>query len=91
MIIRSGEAGDRYYVVRSGTVRVEPDGGAEVMLRAGDGFGEVALLRDAPRNATVTAADTTVLFAVGRRVFLEAVTGSVAAAGAAEDVSGRRG
>ena len=74
-LIRSGDAGDNYYLVVSGTLVVDPDEGDEVELGPGMSCGEVALLDDIPRTATVRCATDAELLAVGRDDFLEAVTG----------------
>ena len=89
-IIRRGDHGDRFYVVGSGEVEVLLDG--EPPRREGPGtyFGEIALLRDVPRTATVRAATDVELFALDRDDFLPAVTGHAASAEAAEAVIGSR-
>jgi CRP-like cAMP-binding protein len=73
-IIRAGDGGDRFYILASGALDVDSDGGHSI-LRAPDSFGEIALLRDVPRTATVTAAIDSSLFALARDDFLAAVTG----------------
>jgi len=84
-IVRAGEVGDRFYLVDSGTVRVGLEEG-EKQSGAGDYFGEIALLRDVPRTATVTAATAARLYTLERADFLAAVTGHALAEAAAEDV-----
>ena len=88
-IVRAGDAGDRFYVVDSGAVRIGLDGG-EKETGAGDYFGEIALLRDVPRTATVTAKTATRLYALERADFLAAVTGHALAEAAAHDIVGER-
>ena len=75
VVIREGDHGDRFYVVESGGVRVSKEGRFVTDLGPGDYVGEIALLRDVPRTATVTATAPTVLQAVDREHFLPALTG----------------
>jgi MFS family permease len=84
-VVRAGDVGDRFYIVDSGTVRIGLDSG-EKNSGAGDYFGEIALLRDVPRTATVTAATPTRLYALERADFLAAVTGHALAEAAAGEV-----
>jgi MFS family permease len=75
-LIREGEVGDRYYVLESGRLRVTIDGReVRILDQAGTGMGEIALLHNVRRTATVTAVTPCVLLALERSDFLEAVTG----------------
>ncbi len=75
-VIREGDPGDRYYVIESGRMRVTRLGQElRVLQGTGVGFGEIALLCDIPRTATVTAIEPCVVLALDRADFLEAVTG----------------
>jgi MFS family permease len=77
-VIRAGEAGDRFYIVASGELNVDVDARRKP-IHAGDFCGEIALLRDIPRTATVTASTASELYALQRADFLAAVTGHRAA------------
>ena len=91
VVVREGDESDRFYVIESGLVRVTAADGH--LLREegpGDYFGEIGLLRDVPRTATITAAEDTVLLALERDEFLGAVTGQGEARRLAEDVVVRR-
>jgi len=84
VVIREGEPGDLFYVVESGGLTVSKDGRFVASLGPGDYVGEIALLRDVPRTATVTATAPTVLQALDRQHFLPAVTGQDEFADAAD-------
>ena len=90
VIVREGDAGDRFYIVADGKIDVSQYGGTISELGAGSYFGEIALLRDVPRTATVTARTNVVLYALDRDDFLATVTGHPASAEAAETVMSAR-
>lgn len=73
-ITRVGEVGDRFYIVNSGELNVDVDAHSK-LIHAGDFFGEVALVRDIPRTATVTASTNSELYGLQRADFLADVTG----------------
>jgi MFS family permease len=82
VVVRAGETGDRFYIVADGELEIT--NGATGTARRGDFFGEIALLRDVPRTATVRAVAPSALYALERDDFLSAVTHSgVRAAGEA--------
>jgi MFS family permease len=73
-VVTQGEAGDRFYIVEEGTLGVvTEEGHTAAHLGPGDWFGELALLDDVPRTATVQAVSGARLFALDRHQFLAAV------------------
>jgi Cyclic nucleotide-binding domain/Major Facilitator Superfamily len=91
VIMRVGDRSDRFYVIEAGNVEVTSDDGRVLRHEGpGDYFGEIGLLRDVPRTATITALEDTVLLTLAREEFLDAVTGQGESRRLADDVISRR-
>ena len=75
VVVSRGEVGNHFYAIAAGKAGVELEDGTIKELGPGDFFGEIALLRDVPRTATVRALEPLQLFAIEREEFLTAVTG----------------
>ncbi len=74
-MIQQGDPGDRFYMIAAGLADVAVDGRRVGTLGPGGSFGEIALLRDVPRSATVTAGEDLDLVVVDRADFLGAMSG----------------
>lgn len=75
-VFREGDAGEAFYIVFRGSVEIgkaTPGGGEErlAIRRAGEGFGEMALLNDAPRSASAVALERGELLTLSRQEFQE--------------------
>jgi MFS family permease len=90
VIIRQGEPGEAYYVIADGHAQVLVDGAQVAELGPGDAFGEIALLMERPRTASVRAEDDMRLEALDRDVFLEVVGGHEDSRDAANAISRAR-
>jgi MFS family permease len=90
VVVREGDTGDRFYIVAEGELDVSQEGAPLPQLGAGDYFGEIALMRDVARTATVVARTPVVLYALDREDFLAAVTGHPQSTEAAESVVSAR-
>jgi MFS family permease len=94
VLVTEGEESDLFYVIESGLVEVtKTDALGERVLRTegpGEYFGEIGLLRDVPRTATITALEETVVLTLTRDHFLRAVSGDRESGRAAEATVRRR-
>ena len=68
-VVREGDVGREFMIIRSGTASVSREGNTFAQLGPGDFFGEMSLLGEGPRSATVTAETDLVLEALNRRAF----------------------
>ena len=84
-LFRRGDDGDRFYIVTSGAIEIALAEGAK-REDAPTYVGEIALLQDVPRTATVKAETACELWALERDDFLAAVTGHAGSSGIAQDV-----
>ncbi len=73
VVIRQGDAGDLFYLIRTGRVDVFINDGTQerkvAELKEGQYFGEAALITDEPRNATIVAHEPCIFYALGKDDF----------------------
>ena len=89
-LINQGDVGDRFYILEEGRALATVDGHEVARYDAGGYFGEIALLRDVPRTATVTMLTDAQVFALDRTEFLLAVTDHPESLTAAHETVGSR-
>ena len=80
ILIQEGEAGDTFYLVREGTLGVykRSQGRTPVaVLESGSFFGEIALLQDIPRTASVIAHSAGEVFLLKKEAFLQVIDHSL--------------
>ena len=90
VVMGEGEPGDHFYLIVGGSAAVSVQGAPRPPLHRGDCFGEIALLRDIPRTATVTAQQPLNTLTLGREEFLTAVTGNSTSMAAADALAAHR-
>jgi MFS family permease len=90
VVMREGDPGEEFHVIASGSASVTVRGEPRPSLGSGDCFGEIALLRDMPRTATIIAAEPLHTLALRREQFLAAVASSARSGVAAESFVAER-
>ena len=90
VIIQDGQPGERFYMIAAGRARVCKDGKELRQMGTGESFGEIALLRQVPRTATVIAVTSLQARTLTREEFLAAVTGKASSAECADEVVSAR-
>ncbi|MCX6363554.1 MAG: MFS transporter [Actinobacteria bacterium] len=90
MVMCEGEEGDFYCAIAEGEVEVSHAGHAVAHLTRGEGFGEIALIEEVPRTATVIATVPSEVYCLQKAPFILALTGHAAATSAAASVIARR-
>jgi Cyclic nucleotide-binding domain/Major Facilitator Superfamily len=89
-LMQQGDRGEDYILIEDGEIEVLQDDRVLRRLGAGSGVGEIALVHDVPRTASIRAVGTVEGFSLDREAFLEAVTGQAASRSAAMDLAGQR-
>jgi MFS family permease len=89
-VIRQGDIGDRFYAVEAGSFEIVRDGTTIATAGEGDYFGEIALLHDVPRTATVRATSAAAVWALDQEEYLATVTGLPQSESAAHAISAER-
>jgi CRP-like cAMP-binding protein len=90
-VVRFGEKGDEFYLVAQGELEVlDANGVTLTRLGAGDHFGEIALLRNVPRTATVRTTADSLLLVLSREIFLGALTADLALSERVEQIARMR-
>jgi hypothetical protein len=90
VVMREGDPGEEFHVIASGSATVTVAGTPRPPLGPGDCYGEIALLRDIPRTATIIAAEPLYTLALRREQFLAAVASSARSGVAAESLVAER-
>jgi CRP-like cAMP-binding protein len=89
-IFKQGDAGQHFYLIEAGKVSVQIDGEERATLGTGEYFGEIALLINTPRSATVITVQPTNLLVLKARDFRELIQNSSATKRSLERTSSRR-
>jgi CRP-like cAMP-binding protein len=89
-VICEGDKADFYFVIAEGEVEVKYLGETVARLTRGEGFGEIALIKDIPRMATVLATRETKICCIRKELFILALTGHLPTSNAAVDIVVRR-
>ena len=89
-VVAQGERGDTFYLVVDGSLEVSSDGRPLRMLGPGNFFGEIALLHNVSRTATVSAVTDSSLLTIRRMDFLSAVLGNPESAKTVEEIVSSR-
>jgi len=90
-VVRAGEAGREFFLVATGSLEVlDPEGKRVAELRPGDHFGEIALLRDVPRVATVRAIEEAMVLVLGKDAFMKAMSADLAISASIESLAAER-
>ena len=90
VVFRRGDPGDSFYVISRGEIEVDAGRPEPIVLGRGDFFGEIALLAEVPRTATVRARQAVEAYALAGAAFVAAVTGHSDSADAADLVIATR-